>query len=78
MSLPLLVKRFWVLSPSVSRIMYFFSRGSVAGFASVRGAAGDKVAQPQTAPIVTFVLPTGVTAWRVEANVHPNDRRQDT
>ena len=49
--------------------------GSVVGFASVKGALCDKVAQPHTAPIVTFVLPTGVmVSMRASRAVQSEDR----
>src|SRR6476661_8708465 len=53
----LVVKRFSVLSPSVSTIMYFVSRGVLAGWASVSGTSWLSAAQAQATPIVTLVLP---------------------
>src|SRR5215510_8557967 len=52
--------RFWVLSPSVSRMMTLSRSG--AGVGAVKGATGETDCQAICSPIVTLVLPTGVMA----------------
>ena len=54
------VQRFWVLSPSVSRMMTLSRSGDGAG--ALNGATGDSVCQAICMPIVTLVLPVGVIA----------------
>src|SRR5439155_15600838 len=52
--------RFWVLSPSVSRMTTLSRSGEGAGASN--GATGDSVCQASCSPIVTLVLPIGVMA----------------
>src|SRR3954447_24968468 len=53
-------QRFWVLSPSVSRMMTLSRSGEGAG--AVNGATGEIDCQANCSPIVTLVLPIGVMA----------------
>src|SRR6476659_1074362 len=55
----LVVERFAVLSPSVSRMMTLSTSGRTV-WPWVSGSPGVKACQAQTAPIVTVVVPDGV------------------
>src|SRR6266702_3412748 len=57
-------QRFWVLSPSVSRMMTLSRSGDVAG--ALNGATGETDCQPICNPMVTLVLPVGVMASILE------------
>src|SRR5688500_15843545 len=61
----LVVQRFLVLSPSVSRMMTLSRVGSGAA-ATVNGALAVSACHAQTRPIVTLVRPFGVIASTVE------------
>src|SRR5262245_28404022 len=53
-------QRFWVLSPSVSRMMTLSRSGEGAG--ALNGATGESDCQANCNPMVTLVLPFGVMA----------------
>src|SRR5262245_33277427 len=58
------VKRFWVLRPSVKRMMT--CRVSAGGGGGLSGTPGVSACQPQTSPMVWLVMPFA-TIWSILA-----------